>query len=387
MATPHNPTHHPDEAWILSLPTMAPMPVRTTSLSSTQFPAYMLRLKISTYADTPRPATLHNVRTLSWNETGSLIATGAADRTLRVWNPERPKAAHSTELRGHTGAIERVAFNPSTEHELASCGADGTVRFWDVRTKSSVGEVKVGGEAFTLAWKPDGTDIVVGRKVFRHSVNLEDPDVKEKALSYGNLARERGHRVDIWANPFLQDDALCPVSRTNMAVIATHRQNVQTNQTTFSNTGSHLFVTTGDGRVKIVDYEKEFKQIHELNAHTSSCYTVALSSTGTHLAIGGGDALISLWDTKEWICVRTLEDMTGPVRSVDFSFDGSYVVGGSDEGNKLSIAHTETGEYVHHIETSAPALFVAWHPLRYVLAYSVDGQGLKIAGGMSTPVS
>jgi hypothetical protein len=39
------------------------------------------------------------------------------------------------------------------------------VRFWDARAKTCVGEVKVGGEAFTLAWKPDGSEIVVGRKV------------------------------------------------------------------------------------------------------------------------------------------------------------------------------------------------------------------------------
>ena len=72
---------------------------------------------------------------------------------------------NSTELRGHQGGVERVAFSPVGESELASCGTDGTVRFWDVRTKASIGEVKVGGEAFTLAWKPDGKEIIVGKKV------------------------------------------------------------------------------------------------------------------------------------------------------------------------------------------------------------------------------
>jgi len=166
-------------------------------------------------------------------------------------------------------------------------------------------------------------------------------------------------------------------------MIGTHRQNVQTNQTIFGWAGKHLFVTTGDGRVKIMRYPS-FEVIHDLNAHTSSCYTLSMSPSGKHLAIGGGDALISLWDTEDWVCVRTLEEMTGPVRSVDFSFDGSYVVGGSDEGNRLSIAHTETGEYVHHIETTHPAPFVQWHPSRYALAYSADSQGLKIVGGMTT---
>lgn len=71
--------------------------------------------------------------------------------------------------------------------------------------------------------------------------------------------------------------------------------------------------------------------------------------------------------------------MTGPVRSISFSCDGSYIVGGSDEGNGLEIAHTETGEYVHSLKTSGPCPVVAWHPNRYHLAYT-DLGSLKIIG-------
>jgi WD40 repeat protein len=84
-------------------------------------------------------------------------------------------------------------------------------------------------------------------------------------------------------------------------------------------------------------------------------------------------------DTKYWICQRTLIDMVGPVRSISFSFDGSYIVGGSDEGSGLEIAHVETGEYVQSVKTSGPSPVVAWHPSRYHLAYTDIG-GLKIIG-------
>ena len=68
------------------------------------------------------------------------------------------------------------------------------------------------------------------------------------------------------------------------------------------------------------------------------------------------------------------------MRALSFSWDGTYLVGGSDEGNGLEIAHTETGEYVHMLATSSPAPCVAWHPSRYWLAYSGDTGGLKIVG-------
>jgi THO complex subunit 3 len=113
---------------------------------------------------------------------GTLIATGAADRTLRVyvqviyfkcknitnphrWNPERQHVRYSTELKGHSAGIEKVAFNPVKDAELCSVSSDGVVKFWDVRTKAVINEIKGLGDAFTLAWCPDGESLVVGNKV------------------------------------------------------------------------------------------------------------------------------------------------------------------------------------------------------------------------------
>ncbi|KAK7721554.1 hypothetical protein SLS57_005234 [Botryosphaeria dothidea] len=314
-------------------------PTRENVLTKAKFSSAFSKRKTQAYSDNSRSSQSRNLRTIDWNPLGTLIATGSSDRGLRVWNPEKPQVKNSTELRGHTGPVERVAWNPTREAELASCSADGTVRFWDVRSKNAVGKVEVGGDAFTLAWRPDGSELVVGRK----------------------------------------DDVLVPISRSTFTALPNHRQTVQTNQTAFSWTGQELFLTTGEGQVKIVDYPS-MNILHVLNAHTSSCYSVDFSPTAEYLAIGGSDALITLWDTRDWICQRTLTNMTGPVRSVSFSFDGCYVVGGSDEGTGMEIAYVESGECVHKVETPSPTPCVQWHPSRYVLAYS-DSTGLKIVGG------
>ena len=153
-------------------------PIRQRNLPKEEFAKSFGKLRSSTYTDNTRQnvpvSSSHYVRTLSWNAPGTLIATGAADRTLRVWNPERTLAKNSTELKGHTGGVERVAFHPGNETELASCSSDGSVRFWDVRSKNYIGSFnfrskeqagKDMGDPFTLAWKPDGTEMIIGTKV------------------------------------------------------------------------------------------------------------------------------------------------------------------------------------------------------------------------------
>lgn len=81
------------------------------------------------------------------------------------WNPDRPSVRYSTTLAGHLAPIEKVAFNPTKEAELCSVSSDGVAKFWDVRTRAVINEVSGLGDAFTLAWSPDGESLVVGNKV------------------------------------------------------------------------------------------------------------------------------------------------------------------------------------------------------------------------------
>lgn len=161
---------------------MAP-PIRSRSTKKEHFAGMFRDLKTSVYQDSLRPAAVsssHYIRSISWNASGTFIATGAADKTLRIWNPEKTNVKNSTELRapGATAgsSLERVAFHPINENELASCGTDGMVRFWDIRTKASVGGVEVGEVPFTLAWTPDGSEIVAGRKVTRPPHESDERD-------------------------------------------------------------------------------------------------------------------------------------------------------------------------------------------------------------------
>ncbi len=95
----------------------------------------------------------------------SLSAPQPSKLTSDRWNPDRTNVKYTTELKGHEGRIVKIAFNPVKEAELCSLGVDGVVKFWDVRTKKMINEVKGLGEASTLAWHPDGENLIVGNKV------------------------------------------------------------------------------------------------------------------------------------------------------------------------------------------------------------------------------
>lgn len=147
-------------------------------------------------------------------------------------------------------------------------------------------------------------------------------------------------------------------------------------------------MTTGEGQARVLSYPDLSPVFHynypphsefTLRGHTSSCISVELQPIGRYLATGGTDSIINLWDTTDWICQRTLTEMVGPVRTISFTYDGSYIVGGSDEGAGLEISHVETGESVHIVKTAGPCPVVQWHPTKYLLAYA-DMGSLKIVG-------
>ncbi|EFR03703.1 THO complex subunit 3 [Nannizzia gypsea CBS 118893] len=337
-------------------------PASSNLVSKDRFAHLFGGLRTQSYPDpNARGPGSHSIRTLAWNPTGTLIATGSVDRTLRIWNPERPDVRYSTELRGHSSGIEQIAFNPVKESELASCSKDGTVRFWDVRAKNCVGRVDVGGEAFSLAWSPDGSILLAGR--------MDDTLVP--------IAVEP---VTISTDP----PPNTPKAPSTYRALPHHKQPVRTNGIAFSHSfDASLFLTTGDGAVKIESYPS-FTSLHTLNAHTAACLCVSLAPTARYLAVGGGDSLISLWDTTNWVCQRTVSSSGGgAVRGISWSWDGRFIVGACDEadcgGTGLEIFHAETGDSVYTIPTGnsnvgVPA--VAWHPSRYCLAYSLYAEGI-----------
>lgn len=230
-----------------------------------------------------------------------------------VGNPEKPNVRFSTELKGHLAGIEKIAFNPVKDAELCSVSNDGVVKFWDVRTKTCVNEVKGLGNAHTLAWAPDGTSLLVANRVG----SIAETRVPSHHSSLTSTARG------------LQRGDVFQISPTKPTIISTHQLPVDINQMAFCWSGEKVFFPTTDGTIRILSYPGLEPVLHVnhavkegestefmLKGHTASCLTTELSPTGRYLATGGADSIIALFDTKDWICQRTVSRMVGPVKSI-----------------------------------------------------------------------
>ena len=79
----------------------------------------------------PVPAHGDEILTLALNRAGTLLASGGADKTVKLWDSATLKEL--AKLEGHTGHITCAAFNEDGTL-LATGGTDRDVKIWDVKT-------------------------------------------------------------------------------------------------------------------------------------------------------------------------------------------------------------------------------------------------------------
>ena len=89
----------------------------------------------------------------------TLVSTGV-DQSLRVWTLETSKLVRS--LSQHSGSVNSLALRPGTGElpMVASGAADRTIRFWQPTIGRMVRYVRLQAEPLNIAWTTDGARIL-----------------------------------------------------------------------------------------------------------------------------------------------------------------------------------------------------------------------------------
>ena len=92
-----------------------------------------------------------------------------------------------------------------------------------------------------------------------------------------------------------------------------------------------------------------------------------MDPAGQHFAVGGADALVTLWDLKNLVCLHTSDRLQEAVRTVAFSHDGRYLAAGSQDSH-IDFMDVATGKCASRLAVSCVINSLAWHPSRMLLA-------------------
>ncbi|MFN2198499.1 MAG: eIF2A-related protein, partial [Anaerolineales bacterium] len=255
------------------------------------------------------------VRT-TWEE--DLPVLGEAELALR--NAINSAPILDYELAGHTDRALYADWSPDGRQIVAS-GADGTALVWDAQSGSQTLTLNGHtGDINTAVWSPDGSRILTAS---------QDKTIRIWDSASGGLLQE------IPIGDFVASAMWSP-------------------------DGTRLLVAAG-GSVRILDAQSG-ETLFQVQGKTGDFNFAAWSPSGDRFATADSVNILQVWGAATGRPVgEALEVNRGPVKSVQWSHDGRYLLS-AHFGNLARIWDLQGEERPVDLEHDSPVQFASWDP-------------------------
>ena len=318
------------------------------------------------------------VTSVAFSADGLLLASGARDDTVRLWNPATGSQVGQT-LDGHTDAVTSVAFSPDG-HRLATTSDDNNMRLWNADATVPLGEPLTGHTDQVTSVAFSGN---------RMATASADGTVRQWSSETGAPIGTplTGHRGSVNGVAYSPDGHFLASAGTDGTVRIWNADNGtpvggpltgHTGAVTSVAFGDELLVTGGaDGTVRLWNAHTGQPVGRPLTGHTDQVNSVAFNATEDEVLSASADGTARLWSASTGEAIG--EPLTGHadwVTDAAFSPDGSRVATASRD-DTVRLWNAETGEAIGEPLTGHTYWVTS-------VAFSPDGKLLATASADGT---
>lgn len=268
------------------------------------------------------------VWSVSFSPTENILAMGVDDGSVRLW--DLPTKSVSATLGNHRGTVWVSFFSP-TGRRLITAGNDSLIKVWDTARPSE--------PVLTLEHK--------------HTVRGAAFSPDEKIL----YAADEGGVIRAWDLETSQSIGEAQQTGTIYAVA-------------LSRDGATL-ATAGSDKVVRLWNAKTLSQKLPLEGHAGPIFGLSFRPSGDRLASVGWDNTVRVWDAASGALVKSWKAHEGDAWSVAYSPDGLRLVTGGTDG-AVKLWNAESGELLATYRGHTSAV--------HTVAYGADGKFVASGG-------